>query len=310
MTLRITAANAFDTSVRNLQRRQQEMTEAQERLTSGKRVRRSSDDPAAAARAERAMAAVNRAEADQRALETSRGAMQLAESALGSAGELLQQVRERVMEAGNGGYTDAERASLAEAIRGLRNDLLTVANRSDGAGRYLFGGQGADQPPLQDGIGGVSYVAAAGELYTASGEATPLTIDGRAAWLQAPDPGTPGATMSVFDVLDRIAGELATPGRDTTVIAQGVRDGLGDIDALSENLSRWRSRTGESLRRADDIEERLAQSKLDAQEERSSSEDLDMVAAISDFKARQSGYDAALQSYSIVQRMSLFDYLR
>ncbi len=310
MSLRITAANAFDNSVRNLQRRQQEMTEAQERLTSGKRVIRASDDPAAAARAERAMAAVNRAEADQRALDTSRSAMQQVEAALGDAGELMQQVRERVMQAGNGSFSDAERASLADSIRGLRNDLLTLANRSDGAGRYLFGGQGADRPPLVDGIGGVTYVAAAGELYTASGEATPLTVDGRAAWLQAPDPQNPGATLSVFDVLDRVAGELSTPGRDTTVIAQGVRDGLGDIDALAENLSRWRSRTGESLRRADDIEDRLAQGKLEAQEERSSSEDLDMVAAVSDFRARQSGYDAALQSYSIVQRMSLFDYLR
>jgi len=310
MSLRITASNAFDTSIRNLQRRQQEMTEAQERLTSGKRVVRSSDDPAAAARAERAMAAIQRAEADQRALDTSRSAMQLAESALGEAGDLLQQVRDRVLEAGNGTYSDAERAMLADSIRGLRADLLSVANRDDGAGRYLFGGQGADQPPLVDGIGGVSYVAAAGELYTASGEATPLTIDGRAAWLGAPDPSTPGATLSVFDVLDRIAGELSTPGQDTAVIAQNVREGLGDIDALSQNLSRLRSRSGESLRRADDIGERLAQGKLDAQEERSRSEDLDMVAAISDFQARQSGYDAALQSYSIVQRMSLFDYLK
>jgi flagellar hook-associated protein 3 FlgL len=310
MTLRISSAHAFDSSIRQLQQRQQDVVDSQSRLTSGKRVLRSSDDPAAAARAERAMAAVNRAEADQRALETSRSAMQLAESALGDAGELLQQVRERVMEAGNGGYSDAERASLADAIRSLRNDLLSVSNRGDGAGRYLFGGQGADAPPLVDGLGGVGYVAAAGELYTASGEATPLTIDGRAAFLQAPDPDNPGATLSVFDVLDRIAGELATPGRDTTVIAQGVREGLGDIDAVADNLSRWRSRTGESLRRADQIDERLAQGKLDAQRERSSSEDLDMVAAISEFQSRQSGYDAALRSYSIVQRMSLFEYLR
>ena len=310
MSIRISSASAFDASVRSLQRRQQDLTDSQERLTSGKRVRRASDDPAAAAHAERALAAINRADADQRALDTSRSAMQFAESALGDAGELLQQVRTRVVEAGNGTYSDSERATLAEAIRGLRNDLLSVANRSDGAGRYLFGGQGADTPPLVDGIGGVSYVAAAGELYTASGEATPLSIDGRAAWLAAPDPATPGATLSVFDVLDRIAGELATPGRDTTVIAQGVRDGLGDIDAAAENLSRWRSRSGESLRRADDIEQRLSQGKLDAQRERSSSEDLDMVQAISEFQARQSGYDAALKSYSIVQRMSLFDYLR
>ena len=310
MTVRLTSASTFAASIVNLQRRQQDLTDSQTRLTSGKRVLHSSDDPAAAARAERAMAAANRADADQRALETSRSAMQLAESALGDAGELMQQVRERLVAAGNGSYSDAERAQLADAIRGLRNDLLSVANRSDGAGRYLFGGQGADQPPLVDGIGGVSYVAAPGELYTASGEATPLTLDGRAAWLQAPDPANPGSTLSVFDVLDRVVGELSTSGQDTTVIAQNVRQGIGDVDALAENLSRLRSRTGESLRRADDIAERLSQAKLDAQSERSSSEDLDMVAAVSEFQTRQSGYDAALKSYSIVQRMSLFDYLK
>jgi len=310
MTLRITTAYAFDTSLRNLQLRQQAMSESQERLTSGKRVLRASDEPAAAAHAERARAAIVRADADQRALDTSRSAMQFTEAALGDAGELLQQARARLVEAGNGSYSDSERATLAAAIRGLRNDLLSVANRTDGAGRYLFGGQGADTPPLVDAIGGVTYVAAAGELYTASGEATPLTVDGRAAWLQAPDPANPGSTLSVFDVLDRVAGELATPGRDGTVVAQGVREGLGDIDALAENLSRYRSRTGESLRRTDDIEERLAQGKLDAQREQSRSEDLDMVAAISEFQARQTGYDAALRSYSIVQRMSLFDYLK
>jgi flagellar hook-associated protein 3 FlgL len=310
MTIRITASNAFDNSVAMLQRRQQQLAETQEQLTSGKRVRRASDDPADAARAERALAATQRAVADQRALEASRHAMQMGETALGDAVELLQQARTRLMEAGNPTYGDSERAFLAEAIRGLRDDLLSVANRHDGAGRYLFGGQGSDTPPLVDGVGGVTYVAAAGELYTASGEATPLTIDGRAAWLEAPDPANAGATLSTFEVLDRIVGELLTPGRDGLVIGQSVRDGLGDIDAIAENLSRWRSKSGESLRRADDIEERLAQNKLDAQRDRSSAEDLDMVQAISEFQARQTGYDAALKSYSIVQRLSLFDYLR
>ena len=34
-----------------------------------------------------------------------------------------------------------------------------------------------------------------------------------------------------------------------------------------------------------------------------------MVAALSQFQNKQSGYDAALKSYSMVQRMSLFQYL-
>lgn len=308
--MRITTFNAYQTSVQQLQRRQEQLTESQEQLTSGKRVRRASDDPAAAARAERALAATSRVVADQRALDTSRQAMELVEAALGDANELLQQARARVLEAGNGSYSDAERATLADAIRGLRNDLLSVANRSDGAGRYLFGGQGSDTAPLVDAVGGVSYAGTTGELYTASGEATPLAIDGRATFLQAPDPANPGGTLSIFAALDRVVAELGTPGRTPAAIAQGVSNGLRDIDAGMDNVSRWRSRSGEALRRADDIEERLAQAKLDAQSDRSAAEDLDMVAAISDFQARQSGYDAALKSYSIVQKLSLFEYLR
>ena len=44
--------------------------------------------------------------------------------------------------------------------------------------------------------------------------------------------------------------------------------------------------------------------------ERSNAEDLDLTAAISDFQTRQTGYQAALQTYASVQRLSLFDYIR
>ena len=308
--MRITSASAFESSVSNLQRRQQALTQSQEHLTSGKRVLKASDDPAAAAQAERALAAEKRSVAQLRALDASRSAMQLSESALGNAGELVQQARDLLVGAGNGSYTDAERLTMANAIRGLRDDLLAVANRSDGAGRYLFGGQGADGAPLVDGTGGVSYSASAGQLLAASGEASPLSIDGRAAWLQAPDPANPGSTLSLFDVMDRVMRELATPGRTAAQVAQTVSDGLGDFDAAADNLSSWRARSGDALNRIDRIGERLSQSKLDAQSERSNAEDLDMVQAISDFQSRQTGYDAALKTYSIVQKMSLFDYLR
>ena len=67
---------------------------------------------------------------------------------------------------------------------------------------------------------------------------------------------------------------------------------------------------GESLNRIDGLEQRVLQARLDAQTEQSEAEDLDLLAAISEFQNRQTGYDAALKSYSIVQRMSLFEYLR
>ena len=308
--MRITTQYAYETSIDNLQRRQQGMSRAQEHLTSGLRVERASDDPAAAARAERSRAAMARADSEQRALDASSNAMQMTEGALGRAGELMQQARELLLSAGNATQTDAERKIIGEAIRGLRNDLFAAANRNDGTGRYVFGGQGSDVPPFVDTPGGVVYVGTGGAQTVASGESTPLAIDGQAAWLATPDPANATAAISPFSALDQIVASLLTPGQSSTQVAQVISTGLTQIDATASTLSSARSRVGEALNRIDAIGTRLSDTKLDAERQRSDAEDLDLVAAISDFQSRQTGYSAALQSYSIVQRLSLFDYIR
>jgi flagellar hook-associated protein 3 FlgL len=308
--MRISTSNAYESSISNLQKRQAALTDAQERLTSGKRVLKPSDDPTAAAVAERALAAQQRSESQLRALGASRNAMQLSEAALGDAGALLAQARELLVAAGNGSYGDSDRATIADSLRGLRNDLLAVANRQDGAGRYLFGGQGANTPPLVDAPGGVVYTGTDGQLLAAGGTATPLSVDGRSAWLAAEDPASPGTTVSLFDAMDRAIAGLSTPGLPTSDYAATVSQGLGEFDIAGDQLASWRSRTGESLNRIDGLEQRVRQASLDAQTERSEAEDLDLLAAISDFQNRQTGYDAALKTYAIVQKMSLFEYLR
>ena len=58
------------------------------------------------------------------------------------------------------------------------------------------------------------------------------------------------------------------------------------------------------------IDSRNQDRDLWAKSVQSDAEDLDMVQAVSDFQNKQTSYQAALQSYSIVQRMSLFDYIK
>lgn len=310
MTMRVATHSSFERGLSTLQRRQSELADMQEQLTSGKRVARASDDPAAAARAERAMAAKLRTDTEQRALDASRNAVLQAESALGDAGELLQKAREHVLSAGNASYSDQERQGLAVAIRGLREQLLSVANRGDGAGNYLFGGQGSTGVPFTDAPGGVQFGGDGGSTMTANAQPLPLTVDGGSTWLQAPDPDLGTDTLSVFDVLDRIATELETPGRANDAITATVREGIKDLDAVSDHLLSARSRMGEVLNRADAVEVRLSQQALMAAAERSAAEDLDMVEAVSEFQTQQTGYDAALKAYSMVQRLSLFDYVQ
>jgi flagellar hook-associated protein 3 FlgL len=308
--MRISTLNAYDNSVAVLQKRQQGLSDSQLQLTSGKRVLRASDDPSAAARAEREMAAMSRADSRIRALNAGRESMQLTETALGDAVELSQQAREKLIAAGNGTYSDPERKIIAETLRDLRTQLLAVANRADGAGRSLFGGQGNTGEPLVDAPGGVTYQGTNGQLQAAAGEPMPLTTDGRAVWVQTDDPVNPGTPTSIFDALTIAINELSTPGRTPTQVATTVSEGISRLDATTVILSSWRSRAGDALNQADGIESRLSQAKLDAQTHRSDAEDLDMVAAISEFQSQQTGYSAALKTYATVQHMSLLDYLR
>lgn len=297
--MRVTTAQTFELAIDELQRRQQGLAESQLQLTSGKRVQRASDDPAAAARAERALASISRSAADQRALEASRNAMTLTESALGDAGELLQQARETMVAAGNASYSDGERAALATRLHELRDQLLAVANRSDGTGGFLFGGLGAGGPPFSNdpSSGRVVHDGSGGGTLTASSEPLPLRMNDVPAW------------TGVFDVLDRALAELATPLRSNAQVTQTVATTLRDLDASLHALQGLRAAVGEVLARTDMTEGRIAASRLHGQTERSNAEDLDMVQAIAEFQRRQTGYDAALRAYAMVQRMSLFQHL-
>lgn len=307
--MRITTYNAYQDVIFNLQQRQKGLQTSQEQLTTGKRVAKPSDDPVAAARAERSLATMTRADAHQRALEAARTATQMTESALGDATELLQQVRETVLAAGNPTYTDGERQMLVQSLVGLRKQLLSVANRGDGAGNYLFGGQGTAAPPFVESAAGVvTYQGSAGDTLVASNESLGTSMDGRQTWLQAPT-ATAGVTISLFDTLDTVIGQLSASGATDAQVAAAVKTGIADLDTCANHLLSVRARTGEALNRMDQVELRIADGKLAAQNERSSAEDLDMVQAISDFQNWQTGYDAALKAYSLVQRMSLFNYI-
>jgi flagellar hook-associated protein 3 FlgL len=301
--MRIATATAYESAIENLQRRQRDMSESQLQLTSGKRVNRASDDPTNAARAERSLAAVARVEATQRALEASRNAMQLTESSLGDAGEYLQRARELLVSAGNGSFSDGERQALAAELRGVREQLLATANRSDGAGGYLFGGQGSQEPPFVDTPAGVVFEGTAGRAQVVSGDALPITTDGAYTWMQS------SSGTSVFTALDQAIADLSTPGLSSVDFTARNVVNLANVDASMNRVLAVRAEVGSMLKRLDSIEGRLADMRLANETERSAAEDLDLTRAISDFRNQQSGYDAALQSYAMVQRMSLFQYI-
>ena len=97
--MRIGTSNNYDNALEQLFKRQAELATQQEKLSTGLRVNRASDDPIGAAQAERAMVRIGRIAVDQRALETQRSAIATAEATLGDATALVVQSLRRKFEA-------------------------------------------------------------------------------------------------------------------------------------------------------------------------------------------------------------------
>ena len=159
--------------------RQTTLAQTQQQMTTGKRVNVASDDPAAAARSERAQAAQARIDATQKAVNASNNAMTLSESALGNAGDLLQTARETLVSAGNGALGDSDRATLAQTLTSLRSQLLV--GRQPLRRRPAITCSAARAPPqapFSDLPGGVQFQGTTGTSQSASSDALPLSIDG------------------------------------------------------------------------------------------------------------------------------------
>jgi len=409
---RVSTANIYDASVRNLGARQKTLAGLQENLTSGKRVVRPSDDPVAAAQAERALTRISRIQSEQRTLEVQRSAMALAESTLGDALDLVQEMRQLVVAAGGGSLKSEDRKTHANQLQSLRDQFNEVINRKDTNGVPLLGalgsalqafagpmlagtdyrfdglpGQAASNgtdisgtldghsalmfDPVRDGIytagvarapgstlvtspittsnretlagagyelqiNGVTVDPATGATtvnydltrngvaagsYTATapaGQAIPITIDEAGKTVMSFSlNGTPAVgdtvslqpSSSLMGTLDAAIRGIAG-ARDSVAAAQAVGQALANIDAGMERLRNIRGYAGELLNRADRVTLDQEGRAIQLEGDRSRAEDLDMLKGISDFQNAHVGYQAALQSYAQVQKLSLFDYMR
>ncbi|MCU0764333.1 MAG: flagellar hook-associated protein FlgL [Hydrogenophaga sp.] len=217
--MRVSTANSYDNTISLLARRQAEMSQQQERLATGKRVLKPSDDPVSATLSETAQNRRTRVEADQRALDASKTSLQQAESALAESGELIQRVRDLFITSGNATFTDSEREDVARQLEGLREQLIDVANRKDNAGRTLFGGLGGSSTPFVDLYtptgAGVQFEGLRGQA-AAGAASLPQSLDGHAIWMRVPGGNgsftaslgagnTGGVSTSVGTVIDPAA---------------------------------------------------------------------------------------------------------
>ena len=176
-----TSKSAFD----GIEARQAEQSRLQTQLATGLRINSPGDDPVAAAQAELARSRLTRLAQDQRSTQLATGLLSAADTALAEGVNLLQSVRESLVAAGNGSYNASDRQALALQLRSARERMLALANTRDGAGGFVFAGQGSSDAPMGGG-GAPAYSAAAGVQRIGEQGRYAATVDGRASFISLP----------------------------------------------------------------------------------------------------------------------------
>ena len=162
--MRVSTGMLFDTGVGTIQRQTASLLHTQQQVSTGRRILTPSDDPVAAARALEVTQARELNSQYRTNQDNARSALGLVESQLAAVGELIQSVEERAVQAGNATLSASDRTSIAKELRARFDQLLGIANATDGTGQFLFSGYQGHVIPFAGNVAiGVSYAGDDGQ---------------------------------------------------------------------------------------------------------------------------------------------------
>lgn len=155
--MRISSSLFFQTGVNTINGQQAGLMKLYQQIGSGKRLINPSDDPLASAQTINIAQSktMNARYTENR--QVAKAAIATEENTLTSVTSLLTSVKTRLVEAGNGTLSDADRAVLGNVLSNARDNLLSLANATDGNGQYLFSGGKGSQAPFVEVNGKISY---------------------------------------------------------------------------------------------------------------------------------------------------------
>lgn len=234
--MRVSEQNKFSALARRFQSRQSELNTAMNEVASGRRVHQASEDPVAVGLADRIAESNDRHNAWLGVANTVRGDLEATEGALESSAQAFLDARQLAMQLSSGPQEQYVLDSAADAVAGLRENLLDAANAKH-QGRYLFGGVADDTAPFD---------ATGGFVGSATGRSVDVGYNVSVDQLLGADvfAGQNGGTDG-FAVLDQLEAALRAGDQDA------VRQSLDGLDGAYSQVVGARQTLGHDLERLD-----------------------------------------------------------
>ncbi|WP_375428743.1 flagellin [uncultured Sphingomonas sp.] len=222
-----------------------------------------------------------------------------ADSTLSDIATQLQRAIELTSLASNGTLSVDNRRVIGTELSAIVSQLVDLGNTRDLRGQPLFGSA--------DGVKAVQR-AADGSFSFASTTVSPIPIaDGQT--IQATETAArvfASTGDDIFTVLSTLAARLEAGTAGTSESSSA----LDALTAANDQVALVRSSVGARGARIDLSEAMLTQTNADREELRSSLEDVDVTAAITELQKTMTVLQATQASFAKLSSLSLFSYLR
>lgn len=288
--MRVTEAMMLNSAIQNESTAASQMAQLTQEASSGLRVSQPSDDPAAWSSIQQQDSTMSVLKARSAAATQAGGDLNLAESTLDSANNLVVQAQSIAVEAANGTEDASDRANAATQIASISQQLLALAN-ARGATGYLFGGTATATPPF-DATGTFQGNADSTQLEIADGVYATSNASGADAFTAA------GGT-DVFATLQGLATALSA--NDTT----GINTSASALQSASSQLVAARIGAGLSADRLTSAATVMGNAVTQIQVSVANVADADAPSTLSDLQAAQTAYQAAIEVNKQVLSVSL-----
>jgi flagellar hook-associated protein 3 FlgL len=283
-----------------LQAGQRRLSEAQQQISSGRRVNVASDDPAGSGQILANRRQLGRLLQLERNTQSARAWLETSSGILTGSSDTLRRARTLIVQAANEISPQTSRDAIAQELDVLAETLLGLANTRV-TGRPLFGGT-ADT--------GLAF--APDGTYLGASDTVNRAVDrGQVIQVGRPGPEVFGAhdpteplDGNVFQLL-RAAADAARSG-DTAAL----RTALDRMEVADARLLNEASRLGALSNRLEGVSERRDVATIDTRRRLSELEDADLAEAVLSLRSAEAGYQATLAATAKLVGTSLLDFLR
>ena len=313
--MRISTQMMYEQNMRGITDSQSKWLGYGEQMSTGKRVNRPSDDPIAASQAvvlsqaqtQNSQFALARTFASQK--------VSLEESVLTQVTQAIQSAQEKVVNGSNGTLSDNDRASLATDLKGLRDQLMNLANSTDGNGRYIFAGYNTEAAAFDQATGDYNGGSTAISQQVDAARTMQISHTGTEVFASftsnaTPEPGAATPEKNLFKILDNVITSLNTPvegnqaqaeieSANMSVANRGLHNAL-------ENVLTVRADIGTKMNELSQLDTLGDDRALGQTKQMSDLVDVDWNSAISSYTMQQAALQASYKAFSDMQGMSLF----